>query len=218
MKNALIAEFIGTFFLYLIIGMCVTPPGSAALTPIAVGIGLAALVYSCGHLSKAHFNPATTITYFVAGTHAKKDFLPFIAVIFAGAALAALCIALLNPEGLQTACPMNINYPRVAVAEFLFTFGLMWVILNVAIAKGTADNAFYGIAIGAIVAAGAYAVGPISFAAFNPAVTLSLCINGFLPWSALPVYWLIQAVAAITAGLLFKSMGITQPEELRGSM
>ena len=35
MKNALIAEFIGTFFLYLIIGMCVTPPGSAALTPIA---------------------------------------------------------------------------------------------------------------------------------------------------------------------------------------
>ena len=218
MKNALIAEFIGTFFLYLIIGMCVTPPGSAALTPLAVGIGLAALVYSCGHLSKAHFNPATTITYFVAGTHAKKDFLPFIAVIFAGAALAALCIALLNPEGLQTVCPMNINYPRVAVAEFLLTFGLMWVILNVAIAKGTADNAFYGIAIGAIVAAGAYAVGPISFAAFNPAVTLSLCMNGFLPWSALPVYWLIQAVAAITAGLLFKSMGITQPEELRGSM
>lgn len=76
MKNALIAEFIGTFFLYLIIGMCVTPPGSAALTPIAVGIGLAALVYSCGHLSKAHFNPATTITYFVAGTHAKKTFYP----------------------------------------------------------------------------------------------------------------------------------------------
>ena len=84
--------------------------------------------------------------------------------------------------------------------------------------KGTADNAFYGIAIGAIVAAGAYAVGPISFAAFNPAVTLSLCINGFLPWNALPVYWLTQAVAAVAAGLLFKSMGITQPEELRGSM
>jgi aquaporin Z len=113
---------------------------------------------------------------------------------------------------------MNINYPRVAVAEFLFTFGLMWVILNVAIAKGTADNAFYGIAIGAIVAAGAYAVGPISFAAFNPAVTFSLCMNGFLPWNALPVYWLTQAVAAVAAGLLFKSMGITQPEELRGSM
>ena len=63
----------------------------------------------------------------------------------------------------------------------------MWVILNVAIAKGTAGNEFYGIAIGAIVAAGAYAVGPLSFAAFNPAVTLALCINGFIPWSALPL-------------------------------
>jgi len=213
MKNALIAEFIGTFFLYLIIGLCVTPPGSTVLTPLAVGIGLAALVYSCGHLSKAHFNPATTITYLVAGTHAKKAFLPFVTVIFAGATLAALCISILNPEGLGTVSTITIHYPRVILAEFLFTFALMWVILNVAIAKGTANNAFYGIAIGAIVAAGAYAVGPISFAAFNPAVTLSLSMNGFLPWSALPVYWVTQAVAATAAGLLFRSMRITHPEE-----
>ena len=85
MRNKLIAEFIGTYFLYLIIGMCVTPPGTAALTPLAVGVGLAAMVYSCGHISKAHFNPATTVAYFCAGTHSAKAFLPFVAVIIAGA-------------------------------------------------------------------------------------------------------------------------------------
>ena len=213
MKNKLIAEFIGTFFLYLIIGLCVTPPGAGALTPLAVAIGLAALVYSCGHISKAHFNPATTITYFCAGTHSAKAFLPFVAVIFAGALAAAVTVPILYPEGLQDVKPIEINMLRVGVAEFLFTFGLMWVILNVAIAESTKGNGFYGIAIGAIVGAGAYAVGPISFAAFNPAVTVALCINGFLPWSALPLFWGTQIAAAAAAGLLFRSMKITNPEE-----
>ena len=213
MKNKLIAEFIGTFFLYLIIGLCVTPPGAGALTPLAVAIGLAALVYSCGHISKAHFNPATTITYFCAGTHSAKAFLPFVAVIFAGALAAAVTVPILYPEGLQGVKPIEINMLRVGVAEFLFTFGLMWVILNVAIAESTKGNGFYGIAIGAIVGAGAYAVGPISFAAFNPAVTVALCINGFLPWSALPLFWGTQIAAAAAAGLLFRSIKITNPEE-----
>ena len=214
MKNKLIAEFIGTYFLYLTIGMCVTPPGAVALTPLAVGVGLAAMVYSCGHISKAHFNPATTVAYFCAGTHPAKAFLPFVAVIIAGAVSASLTISVLNPEGLTQVTAIKIDSLRVIVAEFAFTFALMWVILNVAIAKGTQGNGFYGLAIGAIVAAGAYAVGPISFAAFNPAVTLALCINGFIPWSALALYIIVQVIAAAVAGLLFRSMKITTPDEL----
>ena len=213
MKNKLIAEFIGTYFLYLIIGMCITPPGAAELTPIAIGVGLAALVYSCGHLSKAHFNPATTVTYLCAGTHSAKAFLPFVTVIFLGALAAALTISALNPTGLAEVTAIEINTTRVIVAELAFTFALMWVILNVAIAKGTVGNGFYGLAIGAIVAAGAYAVGPISFAAFNPAVTLALCINGFIPWHAFALYSIVQIVAAAAAGLIFRSMQITAPNE-----
>ena len=216
MKNALIAEFIGTFFLYLIIGLCISQPGAAALTPLAVGIGLAALVYSCGHLSKAHFNPATTIAYATAGTHKIKQALPYIFIIFLAAISAALCVKLLNPEGLAHVNPLQIDTSKVIIAEFLLTFALMWVILNVAIAKGTEGNGFYGIAIGAIVAAGAYAVGPISFAAFNPAVTLALCINGFLPWETLALYWVSQAVAALSAGILFKHMKVTNKDETTG--
>lgn len=213
MRNKLIAEFIGTYFLYVIIGMCITPEGAGAFTPLAVGIGLAALVYSCGHISKAHFNPATTITYLAAGTHPRKEFLPFVAVIILGAVAAALSISFLNSEGLALVTAIEINLPRVLFAEFVFTFALMWIILNVAIAKGTKGNPFYGIAIGAIVTAGAYAVGPISFAAFNPAVTLALCINGFIGWNVFAIYVITQCVAAVVAGLIFKSMQITNPDE-----
>jgi aquaporin Z len=213
MRNKLIAEFIGTYFLYLIIGMCVTPPGAGALTPLVVGVGLTALVYSCGHISKAHFNPATTVAYFCAGTHPRKAFLPFVAVMLAGAVCAALTLLALNPEGLTQVTAIEINTLRVIVAEFAFTFALMWVILNVAIAKGTVGNGFYGLAIGAIVAAGAFAVGPISFAAFNPAVTIALCINGFIPWSALGLYIIVQVSAAATTGILFRSMQITNIDE-----
>lgn len=213
MRNKIIAEFIGTYFLYLIIGMCVTPPGTGEWTPIAVGLGLTALVYACGHISKAHFNPATTITYFCAGTHSLKDVFPYLITILAGALLAAFTIGVLNPDGLAQVIAIEIDVVRVLVAEFTFTFALMWVILNVAIAKGTANNQFYGLAIGFIVVAGAYAVGPVSFAAFNPAVTLALCINGFIPWTALGFYVAIQTAAAIAAGLLFRSMNITNPAE-----
>ena len=213
MRNKLIAEFIGTYFLYLIIGMCVTPPGADALAPLAVGVGLAALVYACGHISKAHFNPATTVAYLCAGTHSRRAFLPFVAIILAGAVCAALTLSVLNPEGLAQVSAIEIDRLRVVVAECAFTFALMWVILNVAIAQGTVGNGFYGIAIGAIVTAGAYAVGPISFAAFNPAVTLALCINGFIPWNALALYCATQLATAAAAGWIFRSMQITAPSE-----
>ena len=213
MKNKLIAEFVGTYFLYLIIGICLTPPGAGDMSPLAVAVGLTALVYSCGHISKAHFNPATTVAYLCAGTHRLKDVIAYMLVIIVGAITAALTIPILNSEGMRQIQPAAVQQPAMWISEALFTFALMWVILNVAIAKGTKNNQFYGIAIGFIVGAGAYAVGPISYAAFNPAVALALCINGFLPWSVLPFYITVQVLAAAAAGLLFRSMQITNPEE-----
>ena len=55
------------------------------------------------------------------------------------------------------------------IVEFLFTFALAYVVLNVATARGTEGNSFYGLAIGFTVVAGAFAVGGISGGAFNPA-------------------------------------------------
>jgi aquaporin Z len=212
MKNILIAEVIGTYFLALIIGLCALPPGAGDFTPLAVTIGLAALVYSCGHISKAHFNPATTISYFSAGDLPGKAVLPYMAAIFFSATLAAWTLPLLYPEAQAELTPIELQTGKILLAEFLFTFILMWVILNVAIAHKNIDNGFYGVAIGAIVGAGAYAVGPISFAAFNPAITLFLCIAGFIPWSVFPLYCIVQALAAAAAGLLFRAMQLASEE------
>ena len=60
------------------------------------------------------------------------------------------------------------------LAEFIFTFALVYVVLNVATSKEQPNNHFFGLAIGFTVAAGAAAVGGISGGAFNPAVALEL--------------------------------------------
>jgi aquaporin Z len=70
-------------------------------------------------------------------THTLKKSIPYILVIFAGALSSAVCLIILSPLGLEQVNPLEIDRTKVILAEFLFTFVLMWVILNVAIAKGT---------------------------------------------------------------------------------
>ena len=90
------------------------------------------------------------------------------------------------------------------VAEFLFTFALCFVVLNVATAKGTAGNSNYGLAIGFTVLAGAFAVGAVSGGAFNPAVAIGLAKMGLLHWTDLWIFFLANFSAAIAAGLAFR--------------
>ena len=56
------------------------------------------------------------------------------------------------------------------MSEVLFTFALALVVLNVATARQTEGNSYFGLAIGFTVTAGAFAGGPVSGGAFNPAV------------------------------------------------
>jgi aquaporin Z len=92
------------------------------------------------------------------------------------------------------------------IVEFLFTFALCTVVLNVATAKATSGNSFYGLAIGFIVLAGAYAVGSISGGAFNPAVAVGLCVMGIVKWADVWIHLVGQAAGAIAAALAFKAL------------
>ena len=74
------------------------------------------------------------------------------------------------------------------VVELLFTFALAYVVLNVATAKGTAGNSFYGLAIGFVVVVGAISVGWVSGGAFNPAIALGATVFGAFPWSHIWIY------------------------------
>ncbi|MCW2585082.1 MAG: permease, glycerol uptake facilitator, partial [Frankiales bacterium] len=86
------------------------------------------------------------------------------------------------------------------------TFALCYVVLNVATSKDHPDNSFYGLAIGFTVVAGAFAVGGISGAAFNPAVTLGGTALGLFAWSTLVLYAVAQVIAGGAAGLAFRAL------------
>ena len=110
--------------------------------------------------------------------------------------------------GKAAAPPADVT--KALLAEFLFTFALAYVVLNVATAKANAGNSFYGLAIGFTVAAGAVAVGPISGAVFNPAVGLAGTTLGMLTGTTAVIYLIGQALAGVAAGIAFR---VLNPED-----
>jgi aquaporin Z len=195
------AEFIGTFFLVLTIGCTglATVPG--VIPPLAIGSVLMVMVYAGGHASGAHYNPAVTLGVFVRGRCPAGDVVPYMVAQVLGA-LAASALALFLVSGTHLP-PFRAPMAPALVAEFLFTFVLAYVVLNVATAKATSGNSYFGLAIGFTVLAGAFAVGNISGGAFNPAVAIGASTMGMFPWSTLWVYLLADFLGGAAAGLVF---------------
>lgn len=191
MKKYLV-EFIGTFFLVFTVGMTVVAPGAGNLAPLAIGSVLAVMIFAGGHVSGGHFNPAVTLGVWLRGKCPTGDVAPYFAAQAAAGLVAAFAVkALKTGLASKTAALAGALAPAIGPAllvEFLFTFALVWVVLNTATAKGTAGNSFYGLAIGFTVLAGAYAVGGISGGAFNPAVALGACVMGLISWGSLWIY------------------------------
>lgn len=212
MLKKMLAELIGTFFLLLAIGMTALPgTGNAGnLAPLAIGLALTVMVYSCGHISGAHFNPAVTLGVLLRGKCKISEAPLYVGAQLFGAALAIYSVLLLKGHNtLQQVAEDTIknldqvNVGKYLAAEAVGTFALVWVVLNVATAKKTEGNSFYGIAIGMTVAAMAFALGPISGGAFNPAVVFGLALVNKITPGQLWIYLVPQFVAAVVAALLF---------------
>jgi aquaporin Z len=201
--NKYIVEFIGTFFLVLTVGCCVLIGGAGVIAPLAIGSALMVMIYAGGHISGGHYNPAVTLAVWLRGRCPTKDVVPYWIAQVVGAALAAVLVGYLRGDG----SPVEAMSPKVGpalVAEFLFTFALAYVVLNVATAKSTAGNSNYGLAIGFTVLTGAFAVGGISGGAFNPAVAVGVSLMGKFAWANLWIYLVADFAGGAVAGLLFK--------------
>jgi len=196
--NKLIVEFIGTFFLVQAVGYAAL--SKSALGALAVGLMLMVMVYAGGHISGGHYNPAVTLAVWLRGKLPKSDVLPYIAAQVAGAVVSALIVTKFRGAGSEA---LLSNPLRVAGAEFLGTFALAWVVLNVTTAKGTAGNSFYGAAIGLTVGTGVLLFGGISGAVFNPAVAVAGGLLNLLPLKTVALYTLVCAVAGLAAAKLF---------------
>jgi aquaporin Z len=203
-----VTEFIGTFFLVLTVG-CTVLPGALKLEmaagiipPLAIGSALMVMIFAGGHISGGHYNPAVTLAVTLRRRCTWNDAVGYWIAQFLAAAVAAfVASALLVGQSPGTAA--SVQVVPALVAEFLFTFALAYVVLNVATARGTSGNSFYGLAIGFTVLTGAFAVGGISGGAFNPAVALGAALMKLIPFGQIWIHLLAEFLGGAAAAGVF---------------
>ncbi len=196
-----ITEFIGTFFLVLTIGCTVIPGAAGVIAPLAIGSILMVMIFAGGHISGAHYNPGVTLAVWLRGRCETKDVVPYVLSQIIGAVVAAAVVGFLYGSG----TPMTLaSVPKAFLAELLFSFGLCYVVLNTATAKGTANQSFYGLAIGFTVMAGAFAVGGISGGAFNSAVAIGAAAMKMLHFADIWIHISANLVGGALAAAVFK--------------
>ena len=100
--------------------------------------------------------------------------------------------------------PLEVEVGPALLVEALWTFVLVYVVLNVATSKDHPNNSFYGLAIGTTVFVGAVAFGSVSGGGFNPAVALGLSITGAFAWGSYWIYFLAPIVGGAIAAIVFR--------------
>src|SRR3984893_6801866 len=171
-RRKLVVELIGTFFLVFTVGASLRT--ATALAPLAIGAVVMVMVYAGGHISGGHYNPAVTLGALVRGRIGAGDAIGYWATqLVAGLLAAAVVRATVSTSQAHPLAPTGHALVSALIVEFLSTFALAYVVLNVATSKDHPDNSFYGLAVGFTVVAGAIAVGGLSGGAFHPAVTLA---------------------------------------------
>ncbi|MCU1677812.1 MAG: porin [Frankiales bacterium] len=206
LQQKLFVEFIGTFFLVFTVGMAVTtaPKG---LAPLAIGSSLMVMIFAGGHISGAHFNPAVSLAVFVRGKLPSNELIAYWGAQIVGALAASVVFLIIqgNPDGGAPGVPSAFD---ALVVEFLFTFALAWVVLNVATSEATEGNSFYGLAIGFTVVTGAFAVGAISGGAFNPAVAIGATVMGLFDVADIWIYLIACLGGGAVAALAFNFVNV----------
>jgi len=211
--NRYVTEFTGTFFLVFTIGCSVLV--GTPMAPLAIAASLMVMVYMGGHVSGAHYNPAVSLGLVLRGSFAASELAAYVSAQLLGAVAASLAVWLVTGRTFVPAPAANATIVAALLVEILYTTALALVVMNVATAPATAGNSFYGLAIGFTVGAGAFAGGPISGGAFNPAVGLGpALIHAFIGRGSIAHVWLYivgPCIGAAIAAAIFKIQHAVAP-------
>ncbi|OMO60598.1 Major intrinsic protein [Corchorus capsularis] len=171
-----IAEIIGTYFVIFagcgsvvvnkMYGETITFPGICVVWGLIVMV----MIYSVGHISGAHFNPAVTITFAIFRHFPLKHVPIYMVAQFLGSILASgtLCLIFdVKPEAYYGTVPVG-SHSRSLVIEIIISFLLMFVVSGVA-TDSRAVGELAGIAVGMTIVINVFVAGPISGASMNPA-------------------------------------------------
>jgi aquaporin-4 len=176
---------------------------------LAHGAAIGLMVYTFGHVSGAHINPAVTISMLVTRRIGIKDGIAYIVFQLIGAIAAAASLKAILPDlgakvnfGTQGGPSDLLNHSAISglCVEIILTFFLVTVIfMTVVHKKGPAG--MYGLAIGGMIFL-IHLVGvPLTGASVNPARTFGpALISGY--WDYHWIYWVGPIIGAIIAGLI----------------
>ena len=195
MRNKLLIEAVGTFFLCL--------AALVSSSPLPVAALLCALIYMGAPVSLAHYNPAVSLAFRLRGRSSTRAFWAYIAVQLAAAVLAAIAAGTLlghdseHAKGAVDALADSAfaDFGALAVVELLATFALVFIILMVGTSRLTAGNSYFGLAIAVAVLGLSGTFGDFN-PSMNPAVSLASSLVG--------------AFAAIFDGLLGTKTFVTE--------
>lgn len=218
-----VSEFIGTF--WLVLGGC----GSAVLAAnfpdigiglvgvsLAFGLTVLTIVYSLGHISGAHLNPAVTIGLWAGGRVNGKTILPYvISQVLGGIAAAAVLYIIATGNGSEIGnfaangygehSPGGYSLLAAIVSEFVMTFMFLLIILGATDEK--APKGFAGLAIGLALTLIHLISIPVTNTSVNPARSISQAVFvGDWALSQLWLFILIPILGAIAAGYVYKSL------------
>ncbi|PIN21907.1 Aquaporin (major intrinsic protein family) [Handroanthus impetiginosus] len=211
----IIAETLGTYF--LIFAGCaavvvnndrnkvVTLPGIS----IVWGLVVMVMIYSVGHISGAHFNPAVTIAFATCKRFPWKQVPAYIVAQVVGATLASGTLRLLfsGPhDHFAGTLPTGTDVQSLVV-EFIITFYLMFVISGVA-TDNRAIGELAGLAVGATILLNVMFAGPISGASMNPARSLGPAIVSS-KYRGLWIYLLGPTAGAIAGAWVYNIIRFT---------
>lgn len=200
-----VAEAIGTFAIVfcgtgaIIINQETAGVITHAGIAITFGFVVMAMIYALGNISGAHLNPAVSVAFVIAGRFPLKQLFPYVISQLIGAITASLLLRFLFPanEWLGSTIPSGSN-SQSFILEFVLTFFLMLVIINVA--TGSKEQGmFAGLAIGSTVLLEAMFAGPICGASMNPARSFGpALISGHMQHIWIYIFaTMLGAVAAI---------------------
>lgn len=231
-----LAEFLGTYALVFVGAGAVlaSRTGSFDLLGVALahGLVLMCVVYSMGHISGAHVNPAVTFATWATGHMKSAVAFGYVVAQLLGSVAASLFLKLfLFPgitgdgmgapalrTGMAPYAGSTSNFFNNSVSPFsgimieaMLTFFLVWVIMAVAVdEKNSNSKAASGLAIGMVLAFDILVGGQLTGGAMNPARAFgpTMVAGGFdfsgAAWINHYVYWVGPLLGALVAAVVYQ--------------
>ena len=221
----LVAEFLGTFALIffgagaICVDFHLRSTGGIGLLAVALahGLAIAIMVSALGHISGGHFNPASTIGFWVTKRLSTLDSLAYWGAQLLGAAAAAFLLKLIMPDEVVTNTFLGTpelmrDFPRWSgmALEAITTFFLVLVVFATAVDQSGTFRSISGFGIGLTITVGILVAGPFTGGALNPARAFgpALASGHWLNWG---IYWVGPLAGGFIAGLLYDSLFLRKP-------